>query len=158
MTYMALHCGYHPLPSHPLLFSPSLILFQEHWFLASFQTFQSCVCLRDFVMTVPSDWKILPLATHLMSHFLQVFAQIFFSEANLITPFQLQFHHQNSWYVFPCPFTHNIYQLLSYSPFHLFLLSVVWLFPVECKLHQGKDLFFLIPWGIPRHTAAIYKP
>ena len=136
---------YHPLPSHPFLFSPSLVLFQEHWFLASSQTFQSCICLRDFVMTVPSDWKILPLDSH-TSHVslpLGLCSNISFS----VRPTWLPHFNCNSTTRIPDMFSLVLFLTISISYFHTLLfhlshLSVFWLFPVECKFHQGKDLFF----------------
>ena len=136
---------YHPLPSHPFLFSPSLVLFQEHWFLASSQTFQSCICLRDFVMTVPSDWKILPLDSHTSHVSLPsgLCSNISFS----VRPTWLPHFNCNSTTRIPDMFSLVLFLTISISYFHTLLfhlshLSVFWLFPVECKFHQGKDLFF----------------
>lgn len=135
-----------PLPSHPFLFSLPPRSVQEHWFLASSQTFQSCVCLRDFVMTVPSDWKTLPLDSH-TSH-VSLPSGLCSNVSFSVRPTWLPHFNCNSTtripnMFSPCPFPHNIYQLLSYSTISFISSSVVWLFPVECKLHQGKDLLIL---------------
>ena len=113
---------YHPLPSHPFLFSPSLVLFQEHWFLASSQTFQSCVCLRDFVMTVPSDWKILPLDSHTSHVSLPsgLCSNISFS----VRPTWLPHFNCNSTTRIPDMFSLVLFLTISISYFHTLLFHL----------------------------------
>lgn len=142
----------HLIPFYSLLYSfcsrhTCCLLFHKHF--------------RHVFVSEPLWWlflligkHFLQISTHLMSHFLQVFAQIFIFQWGLpwLPQFQLHVPHQNTWYIntFPGPFpitAINFFNTLSFIYFSIFCLV-----PVECKLHQGKYVFFLIFWDTPRHT------
>lgn len=143
-SYMALRRVCHALTFslHSLLFFPSFIQLKAECSFAIPQAFQACVYLRASMGAIPSDQtpfsRISPSSPFTSSLYSSVSLS---TSATLITPCKLNFSDWNSWSAFPGPFSHNIYQLLSYFIVNLFIMCIVWLLPVQHYLYQRRHFF-----------------
>lgn len=93
-----------------------------------------------------------------MSHFLQVFAQMFlFQWGQPGYPISTAIPPPEFLICFPLSFSS---QYLSVTFILCHFIYFFYLLSDSSQLNVSSTrakIFFLIPWGIPRHTAAIYK-